>query len=159
MKKDIKYIIWDFDNVLFRNDDNDYSDDYLDLYRLIDQSQLNKILSKNEPKIEYNPNNCNILITGRGEFQKDLVIVMLKMRKYSFNSYHFFHKFRNQYPNENPNISIEKYMEDYLRFKFGLISYYANLKNLIVIDDNEDIINWAKEKRINAKKVNILEEL
>lgn len=145
-----KYIIWDFDNVLFKNPENDYSDQHLTLDRITD---------KNDLPIIFDFDNINILLTGRGCFQAEKIDSLLRKKGYIFNLLHFFHKKRDEYPNYNPSIQFIDYWNDYITFKKNVLDFYGKyFPNVVVIDDQNDILDLCKNLNVKTIRFDINEK-
>jgi hypothetical protein len=148
----MKIRLWDFDGVLFSNPKSNYSDDYLSQERITSKEELSNF------GVHFSEKQKNILLTGRGDFQKDKILLLLKDANYLFSDYHFFLRKQSHYPPHNKNLTFEQYMDMYYMFKrrkiTEYIKYYGN-KNIKVIDDDNEIIKIAKALNVKTKLIKI----
>jgi len=139
--------IWDFDNVLFRNPNNIYSDEIL--------ARRENVVKKDvleQYGIKYRKNAyMNILLTGRGEFQKNLVEKLLMEFGYKFDATIFYNKNRTEFPEYNKTIDAREFYINYWHWKISNILRICRKfsKYDITIIDDDEVLN------LMCKKLNI----
>ena len=140
-------IVWDFDNVLFYNPENRYDDEYLTVDRVTDMDRL---------PVEFYNRHKNILLTGRGRFQANIIKRILREKGYEFDKYIFFMDNREDYPDYNPHITLFEYYVRYWRFKIkNILLLKMFYEKILVIDDDKIIIDYCKKNEINCIKFDV----
>jgi hypothetical protein len=146
----MKVRVWDFDNVLFLNNKNNYTDEFL---------TFDKITTKGillEYHIQFSNKHKNILMTGRGFFQKNKILMMLRKAGYTFDFTIFFLKRRSQYPSYNKNVNVNQYYQSYYTFKKGwLIKLNKMYGDIEVIDDDKRIIEIANNLNLRCRYIDV----
>lgn len=139
MKKKIVKI-WDFDGVLFWNDEKNYSDAFLR------QAKKNRVAIIPQTDI-------NVLFTGRPLAQQFLVYQVLSLRNLHFD-YAVFSPFTEK------EFALNNYLDIYYDWKLKVMKdtfyvlYPENMGyQLCLLDDDNKVINTMQQNQIKAKLI------
>jgi len=142
-KKNSSCVIYDFDNVIYRDTDHKYDELYED--NIVDGSSL---------PIPLNNSSVNVLLTGRGQFLERKLLELLSTAGYEFDEVIFFKDKRKEYPAFNSKLTLLKYYKQYWSFKISAIkSISKKFKNVTVIDDDDVIIDYIDKKMSGVQAV------
>lgn len=134
-------ILWDFDGVLFRNPEHDYSDDFLKAENIISLDELH------EAGIDFSRDKINILFTGRGYFQKEKIRYLLEKKGFYFRGFIFWMEDKFKYPIYNPEIEVKEYYKKYYVWKEKIIKFFIKIfeTGVIVVDDDKEVMFIAEK--------------